>query len=118
MAKVEERRSKRGERPLTADEADELVARYLRRIPAKSTGMRYHSFLIYFDLLKRLGWVEETEITEPSAVQENYPEAPPRRYYRLTTAGMAATENDLSDPVLTLYAYSPEQRSSKKLAES
>lgn len=118
VAKVEEKRIKRGERPLTADEADELVARYLRRIPAKSTGMRYHSFLIYFGLLKRLGWVEETAITEPSAVQANYPEAPPRRYYRLTAAGMAATEKELSDPALTLYAYSQEQRSPKKMTES
>jgi DNA-binding PadR family transcriptional regulator len=33
----------------------------------------------------------------------DYPEAPPRRYYRLTDAGRAASDTEWSNPVVTLY---------------
>lgn len=43
---------------------------YLARIPYKLTRMRYHSFLTYFGMLKRLGWVEPTGRVETSIAQE------------------------------------------------
>jgi len=114
VAKEEERRIKRGLEPLTAEEAEYRLAWYMDRIPMKFTRMRYHSFLVYCGVLKRLGWLEETEKTEPSTVQENYPPAPPRKYYRLTDSGRAATELQLSDPVMTLYPeYDRKMRSAK-----
>ena len=115
VAKVEEKRIKRGERPLSIDEADALLELYIARLPMKSRGMRYHSFLIYFGLLKRLGWVEEAE-TEPSGMQEYFPAAPPRRFYRITDTGLAAPGEQLADPCAFLYGYSREQRSAKKPA--
>ncbi len=114
VAREEERRAKRGLPPLTVEEAELRLAWYMERIPMKFVRMRYHSFLVYFGMLKRLGWVEETLRTEPSAIQDNYPPAPPRRYYRLTYAGGAATTLQLSDPVMTLYPeYDRKMRSAK-----
>jgi DNA-binding PadR family transcriptional regulator len=65
--------------------------------------MRYHSFLMYFGVLKRLGWVEATEVTEPSAIQDNYPSAPERIYYRLTEDGIEAGDEYWSNSLFTLY---------------
>ena len=76
--------------------------------------MRYSSFTRYFGHLKRLGWVKETGKTEPSAIQDDYPPAPPRVFYRLTDAGWKASMVEISDPVMTLYQYSREQRSAKR----
>jgi len=110
-----ERRARRELPPLTAEEEDRLTAYYLERIPSKLTRMRYHSFLVYFGMLKRLGWVEPTpEREERSTIQEYHPPAPPRRYYRLTAAGRAATAVDLSDPMKALYGYPREVRSAKR----
>jgi len=103
VAKEEEARAKRKLPPLTVEEAERRTAWYMERIPMKFTRMRYHSFLVYFGVLKRLGWVEDTDKTEASAIQDNYPPAPPRRYYRLTATGEAATQVALSDPIRTLY---------------
>lgn len=115
VAREEEKRTERGETALTVEEADHLLAWYLERIPMKFTRMRYHSFLIYFGMLKRLGWVEETGETEISTIQEYYAAAPPRKYYRLTGAGQAATIMQLRDPIMTLYPeYSRAMRSAKK----
>ena len=114
VAREEERRIKRGREPLTAEEAERRFAWYMERIPMKFTRMRYHSFLVYFGMLKRLGWVEKSDRTEPSAIQDNHPPAPSRIYYRLTDAGRAATEMALSDPVMTLYPeYDRKMRSAK-----
>ena len=74
--------------------------------------MRYHSFVVYFGLLKRLKWVEEVK-EEPSGPQEYHPNFQPRRYFRLTDAGWKATLVEISDPIMTLYQYSREQRSAK-----
>jgi len=115
VAREEEKRLEKGEPPLTIEEAERRLAWYLDRIPMKFTRMRYHSFLVYFGMLKRLDWVEETLQTEPSAIQDNYPEAPPRRYYRLTAAGQAATATALRDPVMTLYPdYDRAMRSARR----
>jgi len=100
--------------PLTIEEAEERTRYYLERIPYKLTKMRYASFTTYFSHLRRLGYVEETGREEPSLVQESYPPAPPRRYYRLTQAGRRATIAELSDPIMTLYNYPREKRSAKR----
>lgn len=114
MVAIEEmRRARRKQPPLTIEEADRLTTYYMERIPMKFTRMRYHSFLIYFSMLKRLGWVEPVK-EEPSAIQDNYPPAPPRRYYRLTAAGRAATPMEISDPLMVLYPdYDRKMRSAK-----
>jgi len=68
-------------------------------MPYKSSACRYHSFVVYFSNLQRLGWVEFTGKEELSAFQDHYTAGQPRRYYRLTPAGMAAWAN----PLHTLY---------------
>jgi len=88
---------------VTEEEADKIYERELRRTSRKFTHMRYHSFLMYFAVLKRLRWVEATDQTEPSAIQDNYPPAPARTYYRLTKVGMEAGEEPWSNPLFTLY---------------
>jgi len=107
----EERDARREGRPVSAERIERLAAHYLERIPYKLTRMRYHSFAVYFRLLKALGWVEPTGRTEPSALQDHYPEAPPRVFYRLTRAGRRASDVELSDPIVTLYGYDREKRS-------
>jgi hypothetical protein len=84
-------------------EAEDIYQRELKKISRKFTHMRYHSFLMYFGVLKRLGWVEVTEQTEPSAIQDNYPVAPERVYYRLTKVGSQAGQELWSNPLFTLY---------------
>jgi len=113
VEKEEERRIGRGQPAFSEEEYAERLEYYLSRIPYKLLKMRYSSFTRYFGHLKRLGWVEETGKTEPSAIQEDYPPAPPRVYYRLTGAGRTASMAEISDPVMTLYHYSRAQRSAK-----
>jgi len=88
---------------VTEEEAERIYQRELKRVSRKFTHMRYHSFLMYFGVLKRLGWVEVTDQTEPSAIQDNYPAAPDRVYYRLTKVGIQAGEELWSNPLFTLY---------------
>jgi hypothetical protein len=114
VAWEEEERIRKKLPPLTVEEAEERTRYYLERIPYKLTKMRYASFTRYFSHLKRLGYVEETGWEEPSLVEQSYPPAPPRRYYRLTEAGKRATVADLSDPIMTLYHYPREKRSPKR----
>ena len=110
----EERRIRHGRTAYSEEEYHERLQYYLSRIPYKLYKMRYASFTRYFGHLKRLGWVEETGRTEPSAIQDDYPPAPSRVYYHLTEAGWKATSDEISDPVQTLYQYSREQRSAKR----
>jgi hypothetical protein len=88
---------------VTEEQAQSIYERELKRISRKFTHMRYHSFLMYFGVLKRLGWVEPTQETEPSAIQGNYPPAPERTYYRLTREGIEAGDALWSNPLFTLY---------------
>lgn len=88
---------------VTEAEAEKIYQRELKRVSRKFTHMRYHSFLMYFGVLKRLGWVEVTEKTEPSSIQGNYPSAPERTYYRLTQNGINAGDDLWSNPLFTLY---------------
>jgi hypothetical protein len=101
--RVEENRARREKRSIDPDKIEKITEKYLTRIPYKATGARYHSFVIYFSNLERLGWVEFSGVEEASTFQGNYPAGPPRRYYRLTAAGRAASEAEWSDPRTTLY---------------
>lgn len=99
----EEKRAKREKRPISSDNIERLAERYLAQLPYKAKGCRYHSFVVYFSTLQRLGWVEPSRYEEPSAFQDHYPKGQPRRYYRLTAAGGAASDVAWSNPQLTLY---------------
>ncbi len=99
----EEKEAKREKRPISPDEIERRTEFYLTRIPYKLTAMRYHSFVVYFSNLVRLGWVELTGEEEPSAFQDNYPPGPPRKYFRLTDKGKAAPDPKWSNPQMALY---------------
>ncbi len=88
---------------VTEEDAEKIYQRELKKVSRKFTHMRYHSFLMYFGVLKRLGWVEVTERMEPSSIQENYASAPKRTYYRLTKKGIQAGDERWSNPLFTLY---------------
>jgi len=105
--KKEERMAKREKRYIDPDKITELANRYLSRMPYKAYGCRFHSFVVYFSTLQRLGWVEATGKEEPSAFQDHYPPGPPRRYFRLTQAGKAAGDSAWSNPHSTLYGSRP-----------
>ena len=102
-----EERIKKGKLIYTPEEYEDRVATLLRRIPYKLTKCRYHSFQRYFHWLKQLGWVEFTGEEETSSIQEHYPDAPPRKYYRLTRNGVEAPGYEWSNPQLTLYPERP-----------
>ena len=88
---------------VTEEQAARIYERELKKLSRKFTHMRYHSFLMYFGVLKRLGWVETTDHTQTSAIQENYPPAPERTYYRLTEKGITAGDDLWANPLFTLY---------------
>ena len=88
---------------VTEEQAEGIYERELKKLSRKFTHMRYHFFLMYFGVLKRLGWVELAGQTETSSIQENYPPAPARSYYRLTKKGMNAGDEPWSNPLFTLY---------------
>lgn len=99
----EEKRAEREKRPISPEKIEELTRYFSERIPYKLHRARYHSFSRYFHWLKQLGWVESTGVEEPSAIQEGYPDAPPRKYYRLTKKGIEAPDWEWSRPQLALY---------------
>ncbi len=99
----EERRARREKRAIRPEEIERLTEKYLARIPYKTRGCRYHSFVVYFSNLVRLGWVEFTGREEPSAFQDHYPPGPPRKYFRLTRTGREALDAAWSNPLFTLY---------------
>ena len=99
----EEKLAKQQKRSISPANIDLIYKEYLARMPYKATGCRYHSFVTYFSMLKRLGWVEPSGITEPSSFQDNYPKGKPRIFYRLTAAGESAGDMAWSNPHSTLY---------------
>ncbi|MGI2336810.1 MAG: hypothetical protein ACRKGH_09280 [Dehalogenimonas sp.] len=88
---------------VTEEFAEEIYQKQLKKVSRKFTHMRYHSFLMYFGVLKRLGWVEEALHSEASSIQDNYPDAPRRIYYRLTAEGRNANTQSWANPLFTLY---------------
>jgi len=103
--RTEEKRAKREKRSIDPENIERLAERYLARMPYKAQGCRFHSFVVYFSNLQRLGWVEETGREEPSAFQDHYPSGPPRRYFRLTETGKSTPDYLWADPRKALYSY-------------
>ncbi len=101
--RTEEKKARREKRTIEPDNIERLAERYLARMPYKASGCRYHSFVVSFSNLQRLGWVEPTGREEPSAFQDNYPEGQPRKYFRLTKAGREASDDDWANPHRALY---------------
>ena len=87
-----ELRIKDGKPIFTPEQYTNRLGWYQKHTPYKTYKARYHSFQRYFHWLKQLGWVEFTGREEPSSLREHYPQGPPRRYFRLTSAGKTATE--------------------------
>jgi hypothetical protein len=99
-------RIKRGLPIYTEEEFAERAEYYLARIPYKLAKCRYHSFQRYFHMLKQLEWVEFTgqeERSTPQRWMRDHPAASPRRFYRLTKAGIEAPDEDWSNPQCALY---------------
>ena len=101
--RVEEKRARRSKRPIDPDNIENLAKRYLAVLPYKAWGCRYHSFVVYFSNLRRLRWVEPTGREEPSEFQDHYDQGQPRRYYRLTVVGKAASDTAWANPRIALY---------------
>ena len=101
--KVEEKRAQREKRSINPDNIEKLAQKYLSRIPYKTNFCRYHSFVVYFSTLQRLGWVEPTGREEASAFQDNYPPGPARRYFRLTRTGQEVGDEAWANPQCALY---------------
>jgi hypothetical protein len=101
--RAEERLAKRQKRRIEPENIEKLARRYFSRMPYKAQGCRFHSFVVYFSMLQRLGWVEPTGREEPSSFQDNYPAGPARRYFRLTGAGRGASETGWANPQRALY---------------
>jgi len=100
---VEEKAARREKRHIDPDKITRLANKYLAKMPYKAQGCRYHSFVVYFTLPRRLGWVEETGRQERSEFQDNYPPGPPRRYYRITEKGRMAGDAAWANPQRALY---------------
>ncbi len=109
--RLEEARIRKGLPAFTEEEAASVYESELKKVPHKYTRMRYHSFLVYFGMLKRLDWVEETKETEASAAQQidsktgeiRNPAGKLRTYYRLTKKGREAPDAEWSNPLFVLY---------------
>ena len=104
VAREVAQRARRGQPPFTVEQMEERRKYYHSRIPYKLTSCRYHSFVVYFSNLRRLGWVEFSGKEESSAFQDHYPPGPARRYFRLTAAGRVASGAAWSDPFHALYS--------------
>ena len=99
---AEERQARRQRRRISPSSIENMVEKYRAKLPYKSHGCRYHSFVVYFSNLRRLGWVEFTGREEPSSIQ-SYGAGQPRRYYRLTALGLAASNIAWANPYAALY---------------
>lgn len=101
--RAEEKLARREQRSINPENIQTLAEKYIAHSPYKARGARYHSFVTYFAMLQKLNWVEPSGKEEKSAFQANYPAGQPRKYFRLSEAGRAASETDWANPHLTLY---------------
>ncbi len=101
--RLEEKKARREQRRVNPENIEGLAQRFLARMPYKAQGCRYHSFVVYFSNLQRLGWVELTGKETLSSFQDHYPPGQPQKYFRLTKAGRDATDSDWANPLRTLY---------------
>jgi len=110
VARENDRRIQKKQEPYTPEEYAERLEWHLDRIPYKLHRARSISFFKYFYFVKRLGFVEPTGREDESYIQGlTYADAPPCRYYRLSTKGKEAPEHEWYRPQLTLYPqFTPE----------
>jgi len=101
--RAEEKMAKHQKRRISPENIESLAKRLVARMPYKAQGCRSHSFNSYFSTIQKLGWVEFTGREEPSAFQEHYPAGQPRKYFRLTQAGLSASDDDWANPHRALY---------------
>ena len=101
--KEEERRARKEGRLVSPENIERLTEQHLARLSYKTIACKYHSFVVYFSTLQRLGWVEFTGREEPSAFQNNYPDGNSRRYFRLTQKGREAPDSAWRNPHAALY---------------
>jgi hypothetical protein len=101
--RVEERNARKENRLINPDAIEELADKYLARLPYKTIACRFHSFVVYFSDLQKLGWVEPTGMEEPSKFQSHYRPGQPRKFFRITKAGREASEAAWSNPHRALY---------------
>jgi len=101
--RLEEKRARKENRLINPDNIEVLTKQCLKRLPYKSKGCRYHSFVTYFSTLQKLGWVELSGTVEPSEFQDHYPQGKPRIYYRLTQTGQSAPTYLWANPRKALY---------------
>lgn len=101
--RAEEKKARREKRLIDPENIQRLAERYMARMPYKAQGCRFHSFVVYFSNLQRLGWVEPTGREEPSSFQDHYPPGPPRRYFHLTQKGKSTPDYLWADPRKELY---------------
>ena len=99
----EEKQARREKRVISPENIEKLTERYLSRMPYKSRGCRFHSFIVYLSTIRQLGWIQASGREEPSSFQDHYPPGPPRRYFRLTKAGRDADETAWKNPHRALY---------------
>ena len=52
--RLEEKRARKEQRSISPDKIEILTQKYLERLPYKSKGCRYHSFVTYFSTIQRL----------------------------------------------------------------
>ena len=102
--RVEEKRAKREKRPINPENIESLTERYLARMTYKAQGCRFHSFIVYFSTIQKLGWVEPTGKQEPSSFQDHYPPGPSRKYFRITKTGREAGDDAWANPHRALYS--------------
>ncbi len=101
--RLEEKKARREERRVNPNNIERLAQRILARMPYKAQGCRYHSFVVYFSNIVRLGWVEATGKEEPSSFQDHYSDGQPRKYFRITKAGKKANDSAWANPHRALY---------------
>jgi len=101
--RAEEKKARRERRAIDPANIERLAERYLARMPYKAQGCRYHSFVVYFSNIVRLGWTEFTGKVMPSSFQDHYPPGQPQKYFRLTKAGKKANDSAWANPLRALY---------------
>lgn len=101
--RMEEKRAKKEKRAIDPARIERLTEQLIARMPYKAQGCRLHSFVVYFSMLQKLGWVEATGREEHSSFQDNYPEGQPRKYFRITNKGRKARISDWANPHKALY---------------
>jgi len=101
--RAEEKQARREERSIDPDNIERLAEQYLARMPYKTRGCRFHSFIVYLSTIQRLKWIEASGYEEPSRFQDHHPPGPPRRYFRLTNAGREASDRAWRNPHRACY---------------